>query len=283
MSTIYNALKNNFTQVSNHALLDVRLSSKAYKLYAYMCFRISIFEKWEFNEPEILKHFKEKRDAMRDAKNELIDCGYLVKIQNRTDKGFFRKNDYQIFAEPQAVESNPSPENPSTDKPAVEKPSAEKASYNNKDKINKDLTNKELLSLPLEKKREILQKIWKEKNLKSDCEKYLLFREKTNWKGVSNLDADVAWWENGHKEKYPELHREKTSTGHVLSPVETPEIAEIRSTIKFMVGQEDRDDCQLFAGKIEKDGEGFKIFVASEKALRYAEVLGQINLRIEVK
>ena len=66
-SKIYNKIQNNFTQVSNLALLDIRLSGKAYKLYAYMVFRIGTAPDWYFYEEEILKNFKESRDAIRSA------------------------------------------------------------------------------------------------------------------------------------------------------------------------------------------------------------------------
>lgn len=211
MSTIYNALKNNFTQVSNHALLDINLSSKAYKLYAYMCYRIGISDSWEFNEPEILKHFKEKRDAMREAKNELIDSGYLVKIQTRNSKGFFHKNNYKILAEPQNKGSDPSPENPSTDnpssgKPSSGKPSTENKTYNKKDLINKDSSNKDFISSIEEAK-----KYWTDNNFKSDPEEFFDLWEGRGWKdGKTKIVDRVAYarkWERKYKKMNPDLYK----------------------------------------------------------------------------
>lgn len=160
-------------------------------------------------------------------------------------------------------------------------------SYNSPTYTNSKTSIKHFFSLPLEEKREILKKIWTNKKLKSDSEKYLLFRESKNWKSVPNLEADIAWWENGHKDKYPELHVEKLSSDLSFVPAEeeTGEIKEIRSQIKFYLGKANKPDaCVYFAGKeIQKTNSGSTIFVTDEKAMEYQEILAEINVTIEVK
>jgi hypothetical protein len=304
-SRIYNRIQNNFTQVSNLALLDTRLSGKAYKLYAYMVFRIGTAPDWYFYEEEILKHFKESRDAIRTAFKELIDNGWLIRRRLKNNKGQYSMTEYEIFSEPQNTSLNPqtenpsvvspSVENPSEEKAAQEKPAAEKTSYNNKERKNKDSNNKEFLSLSLDAKKERLKEIWKEKGLKSDSEKYALFREKSNWKGVSNLEADIAWWENGFKDKNPHLY-EKT-TGDSLSPTETkltesPEIIDRRTKIKQQLcwdvspkepdtGTKIYNDLFLYK-EIQKTDSGFVIKVTDARALQYQEILEKINVKIEL-
>ena len=162
MTTIYNRIQNNFTQISNAALLDVRLSGKAYKLYAYMCYRIGTSAAWEFNKKEIAKHFKEGRDSIYQAEKELLDVGFLRKMQKRTG-GKFSKNDYEIFAEPIDSDSKPFTENPETVMPETEESVTVNQSYSNKEEINKDLNNKEI-SFPAEAKKD-------EKEKKEDLDK----------------------------------------------------------------------------------------------------------------
>jgi len=130
-------------------------------------------------------------------------------------------------------------------------------------------------SLPAESKKEKLKSIWLEKKLKSSHEKYFLFREKSNWSGVKNLEADIAWWENGFLEKNPTVKESLI--------VESKEIQNLRYQIKrlFLGGMEYQKYFDLAA--LEKDGSSYKIFVTDKKALEYQEKLKTINVKIEVK
>lgn len=78
------------------------------------------------------------------------------------------------------------------------------------DNTNSKTSIKQFLSSSPEEKKEILKKIWEEQKLKSSYEKYFIFREKSSWKGVSNLNADIAWWEDGFLEKNPHLKNSET-------------------------------------------------------------------------
>jgi hypothetical protein len=130
---------------------------------------------------------------------------------------------------------------------------------------------KPFLSLPSEEKKEFLKKVWSEKKLRSDCEKYFLFHERKNWKGVSNIEADIAWWENGFLDKNP------------LPKTSSPEISKIREKIKRLVGSQSEYDM-IFAGcPIEKVDSDFVITVKDSKALNYQQALAKINVTIEVK
>jgi hypothetical protein len=57
--------------------MDTNISGLAYKIYAYICFRIGINKEWEFYNNEIIDHFKEGIHAFRKARDELLDNGYL--------------------------------------------------------------------------------------------------------------------------------------------------------------------------------------------------------------
>lgn len=298
-SRIYNRIQNNFTQVSNLALLDTRLSGKAYKLYAYMVFRMGTAPDWYFYEEEILKHFKESRDAIRTAFKELIDNGWLIRKRLKNDKGQYGMTEYEIFSEAQTVDSAPQTENPSLDNPAADKPSEEKAaqekptaentSYNNKEEIKKDSNNKDFISLPSEEKKDFVKKLFKEKfpEFKSSPEEYCNFRErkKGGWKSVGNLEEDLKWWEKNFKDMNPKLYEENPTVKKSLT-VESDEIKNLRSEIKAFVcrdnekGYSDHHDIFLFK-PIEKTPSGFVIKVDDERALKYQEVLRQIKVEIE--
>lgn len=134
---------------------------------------------------------------------------------------------------------------------------------------------KSFFSLPSESKKEKLKILFKEKNYKSDPEKYFLFREKSNWSGVKNLEADIAWWENGFKEKNPDKYRETKS--------EAIEIKNIRFDIRRAVEIDLVYNMNFAACPIEKTDSGYKIIVSSKEALKYEEALKKINVKIEVK
>jgi len=279
MSKIYNALRNNFTQISNFALLDIKLSAKAYKLYAYMCYRIGISESWEFNEPEILKHFKEKRDAMRVAKSELIETGYLVKIQTRKGSGIFSKNDYQLMAEPENKGSTPPPENPSTVNPSAVNPSTENTAYSNKERNNKDL-----FSL------EETKKYFSENDLKSDPEDFWNFWDRKGWKDgkskIENRETAVKGWERNFNKMYPKTNiTTLNSTNSASTPTKEPkELTDLRSKAKMKACQIDISAPQhLNFDSLSKTDDGYEITARSTMAAGYAEILNDLNINLKFK
>lgn len=256
MTTIYNALKNNFSQVSNLVLLDVRLSAKAKALYWYMCYRIGLSEKWEFNHGEILSHFKEGEKAMRPAFKELLEVGFLERRQVRNDGGKFGKHDYTIHAEPVNKPSQPHAYFGRAAKRRAANGRAENASYNNKERNNKDSSNKEISLSAIE---EILRE--------NDFENV-------------NAEKIFKWVKNEKKLKYslenviislaqkPEnqLKKSKGSSGPSL-----------RYKIQQVVKLEDYE--KYFRWAVMK---GNEILVTDKRALKYREDLEKINIKIEV-
>ena len=275
MTTIYSRIQNNFTQISNEALLDVRLSGKAYKLYAYMCYRIGTSSKWEFNEKEIIKNFKEGRESIRSAFKELIEYGWLIKTQKRV-AGKFSKNDYEIFSSLVNTESIPLPKKPLTAEPSTENPMTENHPYNNKELINKDLNNKE--SISLKKEKEIFEKLnknWKKyivleevkahfdkKGYKSNAEKFFNRYSARGWKGIENWLYESANWELNFKEMNNEPKTE-IKTSENLKPVEkkekvkldnkNPKWKEIIKKLKSNFGKEIYDKWICKAGFISEN------------------------------
>lgn len=277
---IYNKLRNNFTQVSNIALLDVRISSKAYKLYAYLCYRIGISESWRFNKDEILKHFKEGEKAMRSAFNELIECGFLERKRVRNDKGFFEKTDYTIYAEPVNTESDPQVQNRHVDNRHVENPHVDNAVYSNREIINKDKNNKDFSPA---------EKMWNE--LK-EREKYNFeIDEKRCWQWIEDEGEKLKISKKNAMKSWAEKPRNqiKKSANPLVSSSkltkEVAQIAEIRSNIKFWLAQSNEHTAsQYFSeGQAEIDLEKKVIYVKSRKALQYQDILDKINIKIEFK
>jgi len=276
-SRIYNRIQNNFTQISNLALLDTRLSGKAYKLYAYMVFRIGTSPDWYFYEAEILKHFKESRDSIRTAFQELISAGWLIRKRVKNEKGQFAMTEYEIFSEPQNSESKPRTDFPSADNPAVEKPaqvspSAGKPPYINKEKNNKDYSS----SNP--PPREFFEEIWKKKNFRSDLGLFLENRKLAGWKNgkqdILDFERDAQRWEDGYLKKNPIVTKTENT--------ESQTIKDLRLKIKRAMPTPWDYDMNFAAQEIEENESGFVVKVSNAKALQYQEILKNL-VKIEVK
>lgn len=292
---IYSQLNNNFSQISNFALLDVTLSCKAYKLYSYMCYRIGLSDKWQFNKFEILKHFKEGESAMRSAFGELIEAGFLERKRIRNAKGIFGKTDYIIYAKPITKGSSPQVENPHVDNPQmekpheessrVEKPQVENQPYNNKEGINKDSNNKDL-SLSKNPKLRTLE----ECIAHAEKEKYPIdvpkfhkyyYGDPEDPPKMGMAKLMMSWASKPENQ----VVKESFTASSKIAPTESQEILQIRHEIKSLITRsgEMQDNLIFVSAPIEKTSSGFVIKVEDERALKYEEVLEKIKVKIEVK
>jgi DNA-binding MarR family transcriptional regulator len=287
---IYNQLKNNFSQISNHALLDTNLSAKAYKLYAYMCYRIGLSQSWQFNTTEILKHFKEGESAMRTAFNELIKAGFLERKRIRNAKGIFERTDYVIYAEPVNATSVPHVENPRVEKPGVEipkvdspfveKPRAENRTYNNKEGNNKDKNNR---SLSLEE----MKNFWKELKERENYDFEFDVKNFFDW--CSDEDLKIGWknvMKSWAKKPENQIKQIKPSLAHSPSLVEeSAEIKKLRGDIKFVLGNAGNPSAGivLAAKPIVKVGEEFILKTSEPRDMQFQALLTRLKIKIEVK
>lgn len=176
----------------------------------------------------------------------------------------------------QGKTGNKSSENPETS--TRKTPDQERVKTVANKNTNKN-TLKEFISLPLEEKKVFVRKVFKEKfsEFKSDSDKYCNFRErkKGGWKSVGNLEEDLKWWEENHKNMHPEKYSKNL-------PTEPEEIQNIRSSILRAMILNQMDYHMYFAAKpIEKTSSGFIIKVEDERALKYQEILKNINVKIE--
>jgi hypothetical protein len=96
--TIKKRFKNNPTHVPITILECKKLSLKAKGLYVYL---LSKPDGWIFKKGIILNELKEGADAFDNAIKELLESGFLSKLQLRGDDGKFIGTEYTIYDEPQ--------------------------------------------------------------------------------------------------------------------------------------------------------------------------------------
>lgn len=122
-----------FSQVSNSAIRDEKLSLKAKGLYSLIQSYITI-EDFTLYKNNLMKKCKEKRDGFNTAWKELKENGYLVQYKTKLEDGTYNY-EYELLDEPCT-------DNPPTEKPHVEKPPTEKPHlYNNTKPNNTNFNN----------------------------------------------------------------------------------------------------------------------------------------------
>jgi hypothetical protein len=111
--TFTRKFKNRFTQIPNAILECKDLSAKAKGI---CCYLLSKPDGWIFKKGIILNELKEGRDAFDSAIAELLEIGFLSRVQLRGDKGQFIGTHYTIYDEPQEKQEEQSFEQ-STEQP----------------------------------------------------------------------------------------------------------------------------------------------------------------------
>ena len=86
-----------FTVIKNHVFKNKNLSRKAMGLLAQM---LSLPPGWDYSERGLAAIGKDKLSSVKTAIKELEDAGYIVRVQNRDEKGRMGKNKYRVFHEP---------------------------------------------------------------------------------------------------------------------------------------------------------------------------------------
>jgi DnaD/phage-associated family protein len=132
--TIYRIQKkDNYVVLDKGFLHDKTLSWQAKGLLAYM---LSLPNDWEFNMKDLKNRSKNGRDATYRIMKELIEAGYVTRVENR-DGGKFGKVEYIVHE----VKQSPRTENPDTEKPDTGNPDPENPTLLNNKKLNNKLTN----------------------------------------------------------------------------------------------------------------------------------------------
>ena len=136
----------NYTVMSNHHLRNRQLSLAAKGLMSYM---LSCTDTWKHSERSLATMHGCGRQKIRTALKDLESAGYLVRKQERDEKGRMAQIEYILYEQPPDSSANTS-ENPEpwSGKPTTEKPTAENPTVRNtkrkKYQNNNNVTAREL-------------------------------------------------------------------------------------------------------------------------------------------
>ena len=134
-----------YTVMSNFHLRDKNLSCRACGLLSKM---LSLPEEWDYTTRGLAMICKDGVDAITTTLKELEACGYLIRRQNRDDKGRMAGTEFVIFEHPQKEpvtnnSSEPIHAVPDTGAPCTGIPDTEAPYPVGAAQINKELTSTE--------------------------------------------------------------------------------------------------------------------------------------------
>lgn len=167
-----------YTVMNNTCLQDPNMSMKAKGLYAYL---MSLPEDWVLHQTELKRHFKDGRDSIRTAINELIQNGYVTKVDTRNDLGQIVDCTYTVYEEPITSAENPDTEKPITENPTSVNPSIQSTN------INKVLNNTNIYTAEEKPKKT-------RKPFTTTYEQVLGICVKNGFKGMNNTEGEMAEW-----------------------------------------------------------------------------------------
>ncbi len=167
-----------YTVMNNTCLQDPNMSMKAKGLYAYL---MSLPEDWVLHQTELKRHFKDGRDSIRTAINELIQNGYVTKVDTRNDLGQIVDCTYTVYEEPINSTENPDTEKPITENPISVNPSIQSTN------INKVLNNTNIYTAEEKPKKT-------RKPFTTTYEQVLGICVKNGFKGMNNTEGEMAEW-----------------------------------------------------------------------------------------
>lgn len=188
----------NYTVLSNYHFMDKRLSLKAKGLLSQM---LSLPENWDFTVAGLVYLNKESKSAVQSTLRELEECGYLVRMRTKNDKGQFDYI-YDIYEKPKHGE--PRTENRVTDNPCTENMPQLNTNIQN---TNKENTNKQKKSASrfLPPKVEEVKAYCLERNNAVDPEQFVDFYASKGWKvgsqPMKDWKASVRTWEKRDADK----------------------------------------------------------------------------------
>lgn len=116
MPIIKKGSADNFMMMQRHPLQRSDMTMRAKGLLAYL---MSLPHDWVIHRTELVSHFKDGKDAVFAALNELIALGYVVRQQGRGTKGKFAEVNYTAS---DVLLSLPQTDLPVADKPVTDLP-----------------------------------------------------------------------------------------------------------------------------------------------------------------
>lgn len=172
-------IKHNYTRcytvIDNTCLQDPTMSLKAKGLYAYL---MSLPEDWVLHQTELKRHFKDGKDSIRTAMNELIEKGYVTKTDTRNELGQIVDCTYLVYDTPKGE--------PNTEEPIAENPTSVNPPIQSTN-INKVLSNTNIYTAEEKPKRT-------RKPFTSCYEQILSICIKNGFKGMNNTEGELAEW-----------------------------------------------------------------------------------------
>ena len=124
-----------YTQIDNYVFRDKTLSLKAKGLLTQI---YSLPDDWDYSVRGLATLFKDGKEAVNNALQELIDHGYIIRTQKINAFGRFEGYDYDIYERPQNVNVS---ENPITEEPSTDNSSSE-----NSTQLNTNISNTNILN-----------------------------------------------------------------------------------------------------------------------------------------
>ncbi len=134
-----------YTVMSNYHLRDKNLSCKACGLLSKM---LSLPDEWDYTTRGLAKICKDGVESITTALKELEECGYLIRRQNRDEKGRMANIEYVIFEHPHIEDDTNTPSEPihavpCTGAPCTGIPDTETPCPDGKAQINKEISSTE--------------------------------------------------------------------------------------------------------------------------------------------
>ena len=112
-------LTEKFSTVPNALIQNFIVSLEARGLLVYL---LSLPTDWKLNIKDLSKKNNLGENMIRKLVNELIECKYIIRVQDRVKNGTFKSFDYFIYDTPQTQQIRPVDDLPQVDIPQVDIP-----------------------------------------------------------------------------------------------------------------------------------------------------------------
>ena len=149
-----------FTQIDNCVFLDHSLSMKAKGLLTQI---YSLPDDWNYSVRGLATLFHDGNEAVKNALNELVEHGYIVRTQKTDKLGRFEGYEYDIYETPQnEVSGFPFTDNPSTDNPSTDNSAQLISNIDNTNRVNtKRIDNTPIIPKEVAELDSMFEQFWK--------------------------------------------------------------------------------------------------------------------------
>lgn len=290
--TLTKQRRTSFVMSPHHLFCNNNYTSKAKSLWVVL---ESKPEGWKFFWSEILKHFKEGRDQIKNAMKELEKGGYIQK--KRAKKGnIYCGMDIQVFYDPLLPfdpfnqENQGSPRVTEFQSPGIQSPETQLTENRSSENqaVYKETSKQYLSKKDLSKKPKTIFTIPTDEELKlffeSFCSDWEEFRDHFNsngWK-IGGKTPMVDWqaaarnWEKRHKKFNPDARTKNQSNTNSLNK----NIEMVRLLLKREMNF--TDYYKYFAGNEIKEVDGKYLMHCSENIKNeHRKILNKLNIELQ--